>query len=157
MPLPLRSPHGSADGIRLGSDIVRIADVADALQTFGDRYLRRVFTPHEIATCRTAAATMPSRLAARFAAKEACVKVLRPVHRWFDWRSIEVVKTSGGWCELRLHGAALRAARRQGVVSLAVSLSHDGAYAQSVVAATLRPTVRPRPLRPRAHSPGRIR
>ena len=67
--------------VRVGVDLVVVADVAEAVEHFGDRYLHRIFTPHELDCCRADGTSggyaMPS-LAARFAAKEAAVKVLRP-------------------------------------------------------------------------------
>ena len=45
---------GEVDGrrVRVGCDVVDIEDVQDSLATFGDRYLRKVFTASEIDDCR---------------------------------------------------------------------------------------------------------
>jgi holo-[acyl-carrier protein] synthase len=67
---------------------------------------------------------MASRFAARFAAKEAALKVLRPASIWTDWRSIEVRRHVSGWCEIVLHGEAASLAERQGLTPLALSLTH---------------------------------
>src|ERR1022692_689389 len=82
--------------IRVGVDLVALADVMASVERFGDRYLQRIFTPHEIACCRLDLGPRdPVRryslesLAARFAAKEATVKVLRPIGPRPEWRSIE--------------------------------------------------------------------
>ena len=72
----------------VGLDVVSVAEVAAALDRFGDRYVERVFTPDEAAYCR-ARSTAAARLAVRFAAKEAAVKALQPEHPWTDWRAIE--------------------------------------------------------------------
>ena len=53
----------------------------------------------------------------------------------FDWRSIEVVRSDGGWCELHLHRLARKLARRAGLGAFAVSLSHEERYATAVVLA----------------------
>ena len=74
-------------------------------------------------------------LAARFAAKEATIKVLRPLRRGYPWTEIEVVRRPGGWCSLRLHGAAERAARDAGLIATAVSFAHDGGVAVATVVA----------------------
>jgi holo-[acyl-carrier protein] synthase len=113
--------------MRVGVDLVRIREVRESLEQFGDRYLRRVFTDGEIAYCGGDA----SKLAARFAAKEAAIKVLRV---FVTWRDIEVRRSEGGWCELHLHGQAAAAARAAGLRSFSVSLSHEGDYAAAVVA-----------------------
>ncbi|MES2186688.1 MAG: holo-ACP synthase [Pseudomonadota bacterium] len=124
-------------GVRVGTDLVHVEGVAESVQRFGARYLDRIYTPAEIAYCRSSPTEMPRRLAARFAAKEACLKVLRPTQAWMDWRDMEVVKMPGGWCELELHGDARQLADRAGMHSFSVSLSHEQAYAVAVVAASL--------------------
>jgi phosphopantetheine--protein transferase-like protein len=75
-------------------------------------------------------------LAARFAAKEACLKVLRPAGA-VPWRCIEIETDEDGAPRLVLHGAAADAARAAGVRALAVSLTHERHLAAAVVAATL--------------------
>ena len=111
--------------VRVGVDLTNVDEVADALTRFGERYVRRVFTPDEGAYCEAASGRRrASRFAARFAAKEAAVKVLRPETPWTDWRSIEVRRHASGWCELVLHGEAAWLAERQGLTSLTLSLTH---------------------------------
>jgi holo-[acyl-carrier protein] synthase len=74
-----------------------------------------------------------SRLAARFAAKEAVVKVLEPTGPRPDWRCIEVWTAANGSCQLRLTGSARQLAADAGITELAVSLTHEGAVAAAVV------------------------
>jgi holo-[acyl-carrier protein] synthase len=78
-----------------------------------------------------------ARFAARFAAKEAVVKVLRPIDVRPDWKSIEVHRDPQGWCEINLCDLAHDLATRAGITALAVSLTHDGAYASAVVVAQI--------------------
>lgn len=122
-------------GLRVGADIARVDDVAASLARFGDRYLKRLFTPHEIASCTGAPSVMAASLAARFAAKEATIKVLRPVDLTPAWRTIEVRRSPSGWCELRLSGEAAKLAADAGITELALSLSHDRDIAAAVVVA----------------------
>jgi holo-[acyl-carrier protein] synthase len=86
-------------------------------------------------------------LAARFAAKEACFKILGTgLTGEMEWRDVEVVRTLSGESSLRLQGATAQVAREQGVVGHALSLSHSGRYAIAVVLLNLRgPTVCPNP------------
>jgi holo-[acyl-carrier protein] synthase len=72
-------------------------------------------------------------LAARFAAKEATVKVLRPVGIRPEWRTIEVHRVEEGWCELRLSGLAAALAAEAGIRQLAVSLTHESLMAAACV------------------------
>ena len=131
---PLRDPAP----IRVGIDLCSVQDVAESVATFGDRYLQRVYTEDELEYCRRDPARSAERLAARFAAKEAAVKVLRPTDARPDWRSIEVRRDPGGWCELFLTGTAASLAEAASITSLSVSLSHDAGLANAVVVATLR-------------------
>ncbi|MGH9079132.1 MAG: holo-ACP synthase [Acidimicrobiales bacterium] len=122
-------------------DLVPVVDVAESLERFGVRYLERVFTPHEVDCCSRADARTHERtsgysvesLAARFAAKEATLKVLRPVGWRPDWRSIEVRRTRGGWCEIHLSGRAATLAADAGIDELEVSLTHESMVAVAVV------------------------
>ena len=123
--------------MRVGIDLVRVCDVTESVATFGDRYLRRLFTPAEIRYASDDPARMPERLAARFAAKEATIKALGMVEHEGAWRSIEVIRTRSGRCELVLHGRVREAADALGASSLAVSLSHEHEYATAVVVAAV--------------------
>jgi holo-[acyl-carrier protein] synthase len=123
--------------IRVGIDLCSVQAVADSVATYGDRYLRRIYTDHELDYCGTDPALSNERLAARFAAKEAAVKVLRPVDVRPDWLSIEVRRDPGGWCELSLSGSAAQMAEEAAISSLSVSLSHEAGMANAVVVATL--------------------
>jgi holo-[acyl-carrier protein] synthase len=122
--------------IRVGIDLCSAQAVAESLAAFGDRYLRRIYTDHEIAYCQADPALTSERLAARFAAKEAAVKVLRPTAERPEWRSIEVRRDPGGWCELSLTGTAARMADEAEISSLSVSMSHEDGLANAVVVAT---------------------
>jgi len=120
-------------GVRVGIDLLDIDDVARSIAEFGDRYVQRVFTPREIAYCSQAREPAP-HYAARFAAKEATVKVLRPRKTdAIDWRSIEVVRATEGWCSLRLRGTARVLAKRAALVAFGLSLTHEARYVAAVV------------------------
>lgn len=133
-------PRDQSSSLRVGVDLVAVADVAESVERFGDRYVRRIFTPHEISCCRseeTGGGMTPhyscESLAARFAAKEAVLKVLRPTDARPEWCSIEVHRTHGGWCEIRLTGQAEAMRAQAGIDELAVSLTHHASMAAAVV------------------------
>lgn len=137
-------PDGGAT-IRTGCDVQSIDEVRASLARFGPRYAERVFTPHELVAVGGIDGPDPAPgLAARFAAKEATIKVLRPEAEAPDWRSIEVVRRAGGWCELALGGAACRLAREQGIVELALSLTHGAGVGMATVVARVDPEARGR-------------
>lgn len=123
---------------RVGVDLAVVADVAGAVGWHGDRYLQRVYTAHELASCRTGEAVRFESLAARFAAKEAVVKLLQPLDLRPPWQDIEVRRAPNGACSIRLYGAAERLATEQGVGQISLSLSHDGGVAVAVAVALCR-------------------
>ncbi|HLH28829.1 MAG TPA: 4'-phosphopantetheinyl transferase superfamily protein [Acidimicrobiales bacterium] len=128
------APGGRAP--RVGVDLCEVAAVRRSVERFGHRYLRRVFTDHEAECCRSdhdPTGYDPGSLAARFAAKEAALKVLRPAGAIPEWRSIEVRRHPEGWCSLALSGQAAAQALASGISELAVSLSHEGPVAAAVV------------------------
>jgi holo-[acyl-carrier protein] synthase len=125
------------ESVRVGVDLASVAEVAASIDRYGDRYLRRLFTPAEIADAAGVPSVQASRLAARFAAKEAVLKVLRPGVDVPAWTDIEVRRHPDGWCSLRLHGEARRAASRAGLGPWAVSMSHEAHMAVAVVIATV--------------------
>ena len=128
-------------GSLVGIDLVQISQMAQSIERFGHRFIERLFTDDEIRYCGQEAHASAARYAARFAAKEATMKVLRPDDRPLWFRSIEVRRAPAGHCDLVLHDAAQEMARQAGIVSLAVSMSHEADYATAVVIAEL---VRPR-------------
>jgi holo-[acyl-carrier protein] synthase len=129
---------GATMTVRTGTDLTSVKEVEDAIAQFGDKYLDRLFTRHELDSAQGTPHVVASSLAARFAAKEATIKVLRPNGRpdeAVDWRSIEVRREETGWCSLHLTGEARVLAERAGVTDISVSLSHEGEMASAVVVA----------------------
>jgi holo-[acyl-carrier protein] synthase len=119
--------------LRVGIDLVRAATIAASITEHGDAYLERVYTRQEVADCKAD----PLRLAARFAAKEATMKVLAPgPDAAVPWPSIEVVRNAPGAPSLRLHGPAAELAREAGLTAFALSFTHEEEYAAAVVVGT---------------------
>jgi holo-[acyl-carrier protein] synthase len=110
--------------IGVGLDATEIGRVAEMIDRYGDRFLRRVFTDGEIAYCR-AKRDFASSFAARFAAKEAAMKALGTGHsRGVYWTGIEVVRRHGP-PRLAFHeGAARQLASMRGTSSL-LTLTHS--------------------------------
>ncbi|MDI9955923.1 MULTISPECIES: holo-ACP synthase [unclassified Rhodococcus (in: high G+C Gram-positive bacteria)] len=121
-------------GPRIGCDVVNVVDVTRSIELFGRRYLDRTFTPHELQTC--AGPARDQRLAARFAAKEAVVKVVRPGDVPVPWSSIEITRAEWGGCGVTLSGNAAELARAQDLHDFQVSISHEADVAIAMVIAT---------------------
>jgi len=116
----------------IGVDLIEIWRVADAVARFGERFLRRVYTPPEIAYC----AGRAPELAARLAAKEAVAKALGTgIGVNCYWCDVEVLTDGSGRPRLELRGAAQARARELGVHDWAISLSHSHQYAIAFVIA----------------------
>lgn len=93
--------------IGIGMDATEIERVERAIERFGDRFLRRVFTDGEIAYATRRRNPAP-HFAGRFAAKEAAMKALGTGHsQGVLWKDIEVVR-KGGPPQLQFHGGAAR-------------------------------------------------
>jgi holo-[acyl-carrier protein] synthase len=119
--------------VRVGIDLVSVQAVRESIAEHGEHYLARVYSEREVRDCTTQAGPDPERLAARFAAKEATLKVLRPGDVGIPWFTIEVVRQPEGWVALELAGAAAELASEAGITELALSITHEGGFASAVV------------------------
>ena len=115
----------------IGTDIVLVTRIQDALEKYGDRFLRRIFTEGERAYCEAQKYKF-QHYAARFAAKEAFSKAIGTgITGDMTWTSVEVVKRRGGEPFLRLHN---KIAEKYGACRVLVSLSHTSESALAMVA-----------------------
>jgi holo-[acyl-carrier protein] synthase len=134
---PVTTSRG--DGARVGIDLMSIAAVEDSIRVHAGRYLRRVYTSRELRDCAGAGGAPDARrLAARFAAKEAALKVLRTDDEAVPWKAIGVRADRFGRPSIELSGAAEELALRRGIEGLDVSLTHEGPFAAAVVIARVR-------------------
>ena len=115
----------------LGVDIIEIERIEKAMERFGKRFLHRVYTDAELSVCRN----KPSRLAARFAAKEAVMKSLGTGTKGVGWREIEILHDAKGKPLVSLCGRARNRAKDLGLGELAISLSDSRDYAVAFVVA----------------------
>lgn len=126
--------------IRVGIDMICVDEVRDSLADHGQRYLNRVFSAREVSDCTAGASVSPSRLAGRFAAKEAAFKALGVSDEAVPWTDIEVLRGPASSVRLELTATAASLARQEGIVDFAVSLSHERDFATAVVIAEIQPT-----------------
>ena len=122
--------------VGIGVDLAEVDRIREALErpTTGERFRSRVFTAGEQAYCERRRGKFES-YAARFAAKEAVMKALgRGWSREVGWTEIEVVRERGGRPTIRLHGNAAEYAKRLGVRTIALALTHTAqtAMAQAI-------------------------
>ncbi|HCE76309.1 MAG TPA: holo-[acyl-carrier-protein] synthase [Dehalococcoidia bacterium] len=112
-----------------GVDIIEIKRVEKVALSYGDRFLKRIYTDGEIKYCRGRA----PQLASRFAAKEAVMKALGTGIRGVGWRDVEVTRKRGMAPDIKLHGRAQKRASQIGLTGLAISLSHSKEFAVASV------------------------
>ena len=116
----------------IGLDATDIPRIAEVLERYGERFLRRVFTAGEIAYCTKRRNPAP-HLAGRFAAKEAAMKALGTGHtHGVLWKDIEVVR-GGGPPRLELRGGAARRAELMKVTRSLVTITHSDSLALAQV------------------------
>ncbi len=113
----------------IGIDIIEIGRIQEAAGRWGDRFLHRVYTESELKLCRK----KPSRLAGRFAGKEAVMKALGTGVRGISWREIEILAEPSGKPLVRLYGKAKARADSLGLDEMAISLSDSKEYAIAFV------------------------
>lgn len=107
-----------------GIDICEVDRIRKAVERWGDRFVRRIYTPGEIAYV-SRKANKYERMAARFAAKEAGMKAIGTGWRGgVRWQDFEVVNQRSGKPTLQFHGKAKQYADRLGVQNIALSLTH---------------------------------
>lgn len=111
-----------------GVDIAETSRIEQSLNRHGERFIKRICTPQEIAYCERFK-NKAERYAARFAAKEAAFKALGT--GWSNgvrWLDVEVTHQPSGKPELVLSGRARDVARELRVARMAVSISHADRY-----------------------------
>ena len=127
----------------VGIDVVDCNQFGQLLAEPGSAFADRTFTPSERLTAHRRPSGQPHlHLAARYAAKEACVKALSqavapaPLPRALaDLAEIEVLSDEEQRPSLQLTGRVRAFADAAGVARLHVSLSHDGPVATAIVIA----------------------
>jgi holo-[acyl-carrier protein] synthase len=119
--------------IGTGVDLVECARIQRSIDRFGDRFLQRVFTDGEIEYSMSM--KFPARhLAARFAAKEAVSKAFGTgIGNAMGWQNIDIQKKPSGEPFLVFSGPAQELAKKRGVTSALVTLSHTEHHAIACV------------------------
>lgn len=107
-----------------GVDLAEVGRIREAIERYGDRFMRRIYTESEIAYVERKANRF-ERYAGRFAAKEAGMKAIGTGwKRGVRWQDFEVSNLPSGRPTLRLHGEAARIAGKLGVKTISLSITH---------------------------------
>ena len=119
--------------IGLGTDLARIERFRKFITHNKTALLERLFTLGEREYAMGKKDPAP-HLAARFAAKESCLKAFGTGWRdGISWHDMEVVPDSLGRPDLCLSGRAAEVASEKKVEVIHLSYSHDGDYAVATV------------------------
>ena len=118
-----------------GIDLVDFPRIEDMVNRHDKRFLDRVFTAAEQAYAE-ANKNSVEKLAGRFAAKEAVLKLLGTGWRGkIAWTDIEVVNTATGQPEVKLSGEVKKIADKLGLTQISVSITHAANFAIASVVA----------------------
>src|SRR5437870_7908261 len=111
-----------------GIDMIEIGRVRRLHQKFGDRFLRRVFRPDELAYCLSHKCPA-AFLAARFTAKEAISKAFGTgIGKHLGWQDVEVGRKESGEPYAILHPAGQKLLTLRGAIKVHLNLSHTELY-----------------------------
>ncbi len=117
----------------IGVDLVDIGRMDRAIKRWGDKFIRRVFTPGEIEICQ-GRSSPPAAFSLRFAAKEAFSKAMGlGMKKGIRWRDIEVFHYPGGRPGLNLHGRSFELCEEKKITGFHLSLSDEGEYGVAMV------------------------
>jgi holo-[acyl-carrier protein] synthase len=117
----------------IGTDLAEVPRIRHSIARYGDRFLRRIYTPREHAYA-SSKANSAERYAARFAAKEAGMKAIGTGWNFgVTWKDFEVLNEPSGRPTLRLSGVAQQVAARLGVERISISLTHTSEIAFAIV------------------------
>ena len=120
----------------IGTDIVEVARIADALERHGEYFKKRLLTEAEaaIADARKDAVTF---YAGRWAAKEAIAKALGcGIGEHCSFTDIEIINNTAGSPQVARYNAAQETFRQLGGKEVMCSISHERNYAVATVIIT---------------------
>jgi holo-[acyl-carrier protein] synthase len=132
-------PHRKKDMniIAHGIDLVDCPRIEDMIKRHGERFLDRVFTAAEQAYADRNKNRV-EKLAGRFAAKEAVLKLLGTGWRGkIAWTDIEIINNGNGQPEVTLTSEVKKIADKLGITHISISITHTVNFAiASAVALT---------------------
>jgi holo-[acyl-carrier protein] synthase len=112
-----------------GIDLVDCPRIEEMVARHGERFVQRVFTAAEQAYAE-ANKNKIEKLAGRFAAKEAILKLMGTGWRGkIAWTDIEIINNSSGQPEVTLGGEVEKIADKLGIKHISVSITHTANFA----------------------------
>ena len=113
-----------------GIDLIECKRIRNVWQRHGDRLTDRLLTKTELEYVRKFTKEVVPRMAGRFAAKEAILKVLGTGYRGkITWQDMEITNDGNGRPHVALFGECKRIADELGITEITVSITHTENYA----------------------------
>ena len=111
-----------------GIDLVDCPRIEDMINRHGERFINRVFTTAEQAYADRNKDRV-EKLAGRFAAKEAILKLMGTGWRGkIAWTDIEIINNSNGQPQAILDGEVKKSADKLGITQISVSITHTANF-----------------------------
>lgn len=112
-----------------GIDLVDFPRIEEMVKSHGSRFSDRVFTKAEQEYAKSNKNEM-EKLAGRFAAKEAVLKLMGTGWRGkIAWTDIEVINNASGQPEVKLTGEVKKIADKKGIGQISISITHTANFA----------------------------
>jgi holo-[acyl-carrier protein] synthase len=112
-----------------GIDLVDCPRIEQMVQRHGERFIDRVFTAAEQAYAKSSKNEI-EKLAGRFAAKEAVLKLIGTGWRGkIAWTDIEVINNASGQPEVTISGQVKKIADELKIEHISVSITHTANFA----------------------------
>jgi len=116
------------DIIAHGIDLVDCPRIEEMIKRHGERFINRVFTAAEQAYAEKNKDKV-EKLAGRFAAKEAILKLMGTGWRGkIAWTDIEILNNAAGQPEVTLTGEVKNLAYKLGIKHISVSITHTANF-----------------------------
>lgn len=114
-----------------GIDMVNLERISSMVTKHGDHFIKRVYTPGEIAYAGGNKKTT-ERFAGRFAAKEAVLKLIGTGLRGkMQWTDIEVLNDDLGRPIVSISGEVEVVAKKNGIEQITISITHTAELAMA--------------------------
>lgn len=115
----------------IGTDIIEVERIKEAIQKYGSRFLDRIYTKLEQEYCESFKDNKFLHYAARFAAKESFSKAIGTgITQGFKFNEIGIVNEESGKPKIILTGGLLE---KWGDLKIEISLSHTQSNAVAFV------------------------
>ena len=112
-----------------GIDLVDCPRIEKMIERHGERFVERVFTAAEQAYAKANKNSI-EKLAGRFAAKEAVLKLMGTGWRGkIAWTDIEIVNNPAGQPEVKISGEIEKIAEKLGIKHIRISITHTANFA----------------------------